>query len=65
MKKLNANELRTVDGGYRLICGYCGKASGSVTSWGASWFFLKHKHFRSGGYAMYDRRYINASKYWS
>lgn len=65
MKKLNANELRAVEGGYRLVCGYCGKKSGSVGAPGATWFYLKHNHFKRGGYAMYDFDFANATRWWS
>ncbi len=65
MKKVNENELRVVDGGYRLICSLCGKESGSVGPVKSSWFHSAHKHGKRGGYAMWDLRYRGASSWWS
>ena len=65
MKKLNVNELRSVEGGYRLICTRCGKTSGSVGPAGLTWFYYAHKHFTSGGCVAYDLSYRGATKWWS
>lgn len=69
MKLANANELHTVEGGYRLACSKCGAKSGSVRMTGLTKFFAAHKHGKRGAfetYAMYDvRNYRCAANWWS
>ena len=66
MKTLNKNEMRKVEGGYRLYCTNddCNETSGSIrTRLGVTLFYLAHKHGTKGGYAAYDFSYRNAMKW--
>lgn len=66
MKTLNKNEMRKVEGGYRLYCTFCGKKSGSVGPLGTTNFYAWHKHWKwSGTYAIWDRSFRNSDKWYS
>lgn len=66
MKTLNKNEMRKVEGGYRLYCtnDNCNETSGRIrTRWGVTLFYLAHKHGRKNGCAAYDFSYRRADKW--
>lgn len=61
MKKMNNAEMRKVNGGYRLVCNYCGKTKHTKTKVGVTAFFL-HGHPNFVCYDIWN--YPNAMKSW-
>lgn len=60
MKKLSANEMRAVDGGYHLWCVKCGVVSGYVNNSGLKRFCKNHRHGLKWTY----KKFFGIIPYW-
>ena len=64
MKKVNAMEMRSIDGGYAVKCTFCGKTAKGLLPIGVTVFKLNHGHFGKGKTVWYSYGGRSGSKWW-